>query len=298
MACSRRDAKLREREAIAKSFRLSIIDWMHVAQLYIPYVLGGCLALALASLIPAHWQSTLDVQAAATAAASLTAHVYSRWWAYLIVALSGYWILGVKPSVYLLDFATFEPPAEWQVTHDDLLELIRLQGVYTEDSIDFQRRLLERSGTGQATHWPPTILRSTRPELAKFTHLSGSDLAAQAVPAPSPLPSAASTSSESTGVGQHAQASAVAPLPQQRGGRSGGAKVSAPAAPPAVDSPVSTPVPQLNTDALTASSSPPLRADRSIEGVCNNNNMCLQAQRVLGEVGRGGGRVCLLLRCS
>ena len=167
MSCSRRERDGKERaKAIAKSFRLSIIDWFHVSQLYMPYVLGCALAVALASLVPASWQrGNLDDVAAAAAAASVaSAHVYSHWWAYGVLAACAYWALGVKPSVYLLDFATFEPPASWQVSQDDIIELIRLQGVYTEESVDFQRRLLERSGTGQATHWPPTILRSIRPQ--------------------------------------------------------------------------------------------------------------------------------------
>ena len=63
-----------------------------------------------------------------------------------------------KP-VYLVDFATFEPPEEWRLTHDQVMEIMRLQGCFTEDSLAFQRRMLEQSGVGNATAWPPGILK-------------------------------------------------------------------------------------------------------------------------------------------
>lgn len=45
----------------------------------------------------------------------LLAHAAHFWFAYMILAISMYWLLSVKPSVYLLDFAVFEPPKNWQV---------------------------------------------------------------------------------------------------------------------------------------------------------------------------------------
>lgn len=32
-------------------------------------------------------------------------------------------------------------------------------GPYTPESLEFMRRLLEQSGTGDATHWPPGTVR-------------------------------------------------------------------------------------------------------------------------------------------
>jgi hypothetical protein len=43
-----------------------------------------------------------------------------------------------------MDFAVFEPPASWQVTKAETLELVRMQGCFTEESIEFQAKLLER----------------------------------------------------------------------------------------------------------------------------------------------------------
>jgi hypothetical protein len=47
-----------------------------------------------------------------------------------------------------------------------VLELLKMQGVYSPESMDFQAKLLERSGVGDATHWPPSIVQMIRPELA------------------------------------------------------------------------------------------------------------------------------------
>ena len=53
-----------------------------------------------------------------------------------------------------------------QVTRAEILDLLASQPEFTPESIDFQAKLLERSGTGQATHWPPSILQIRRPHLA------------------------------------------------------------------------------------------------------------------------------------
>jgi len=69
------------------------------------------------------------------------------------------WILKKDNPVYLLSFATFKPPQAWRVSHDQIIEMMKRQECYTEESLDFMRRLLERSGTGQSTAWPPGIVQ-------------------------------------------------------------------------------------------------------------------------------------------
>jgi predicted naringenin-chalcone synthase len=61
--------------------------------------------------------------------------------------------------VYLLGFATFKAPDSWKCSHKDICEIMRRQKCFTDDSIDFMERILERSGTGQATAWPPGIVQ-------------------------------------------------------------------------------------------------------------------------------------------
>lgn len=70
------------------------------------------------------------------------------------------WYLGTKEkTVYLLDFATFEPPASWKFKPETILEMLKLQGCYTQESIEFQERMLKQSGCGDSTSWPPGIAR-------------------------------------------------------------------------------------------------------------------------------------------
>jgi 3-ketoacyl-CoA synthase len=59
-----------------------------------------------------------------------------------------------------MDNVVFVPPEEWQVTHSDLKTCMRAQACYTEDSLNFMTKILDKSATGESTHWPPGILPS------------------------------------------------------------------------------------------------------------------------------------------
>lgn len=76
--------------------------------------------------------------------------------AVLVVAA---WYMGRQNPVYLLSFATFQAPDAWKCSHQDICEIMRRQKCFTEDSVQFMERILERSGTGQATAWPPGIVQ-------------------------------------------------------------------------------------------------------------------------------------------
>lgn len=70
------------------------------------------------------------------------------------------WYFTQRENVYLLDFTTFEPPDEWKLSYDQLLEAMRVQNVYTEDSLNFMEKMLKQSGTGPRTAWPPVSILS------------------------------------------------------------------------------------------------------------------------------------------
>lgn len=42
-------------------------------------------------------------------------HITGLWYAYAIIAFWIYWQLSARPPVYILDFAVYEAPKEWQV---------------------------------------------------------------------------------------------------------------------------------------------------------------------------------------
>lgn len=69
------------------------------------------------------------------------------------------WIITMDSPVYLQSFATFKAPESWKVSHAQIIEMMRRQKCFTQDSIDFMERLIARSGTGQNTAWPPGIVQ-------------------------------------------------------------------------------------------------------------------------------------------
>jgi len=76
-----------------------------------------------------------------------------------VLLLAGWWLMRRQRPVYLMSFATFKAPDSWRVSHDDIVEIMSRQKCFTDTSLDFMRRILERSGTGQATAWPPGIVQ-------------------------------------------------------------------------------------------------------------------------------------------
>jgi hypothetical protein len=76
-----------------------------------------------------------------------------------ILAFVIWYINRKEKPVYLLDFSTFSPPESWKLSHEQLLEIMRFQGCFTEDSIDFLARMLKQSGCGPSTAWPPGIVQ-------------------------------------------------------------------------------------------------------------------------------------------
>jgi 3-ketoacyl-CoA synthase len=77
------------------------------------------------------------------------------WKAGLLLAIL-FWFLSKREStVYLIDFTTFEPPASWKLSHEQIMEIMKLQRCFTDESLKFLDRMLSQSGVGPATAWPP-----------------------------------------------------------------------------------------------------------------------------------------------
>ena len=64
-----------------------------------------------------------------------------------------------RTPVYLVDFTTFKPPASWRVTHEEILDLMSKVYDFSPESMDFCRRILARSATGQVS----VCVRAPRP---------------------------------------------------------------------------------------------------------------------------------------
>jgi 3-ketoacyl-CoA synthase len=76
-----------------------------------------------------------------------------------LILFVGGWMVRRDNPIYLLSFATFKPPEEWKCSHDDIMEMMKRQGCFNEESLGFMQRILDRSGTGPATAWPPGIVQ-------------------------------------------------------------------------------------------------------------------------------------------
>jgi 3-ketoacyl-CoA synthase len=75
----------------------------------------------------------------------------------LVFFLSSLYLLRMKSTVYLLDFATYQPPDELKMPHDRFMKRTRDVGWFTPESCEFQEKLLYRTGLGNETYFPPGI---------------------------------------------------------------------------------------------------------------------------------------------
>ncbi|GFZ15896.1 3-ketoacyl-CoA synthase 6 [Actinidia rufa] len=66
-------------------------------------------------------------------------------------------ILGIPRSIYLVDYACYKPPVTCRVPFATFMEHSRMNLKDSPKSVDFQMRILERSGLGEETCLPPAI---------------------------------------------------------------------------------------------------------------------------------------------
>jgi len=62
--------------------------------------------------------------------------------------------------VYCVEFCTYKSPPANEVPHDKFLRLSRESEVFSEESIEFQKKLLYRSGLGDRTAFPDALHRA------------------------------------------------------------------------------------------------------------------------------------------
>jgi 3-ketoacyl-CoA synthase len=67
----------------------------------------------------------------------------------------------------------FEVPEAWRVNQSQIMEILRCHECFDEEAMAFMQRMLERSGTGERTAWPPLTVRCVRPELAPVDPATG-----------------------------------------------------------------------------------------------------------------------------
>ncbi|KAF8388152.1 hypothetical protein HHK36_026818 [Tetracentron sinense] len=68
----------------------------------------------------------------------------------LIIFLATYYCRTSPRKVFLVDFACYKPEDALMGTHEVLLERAKLLGVFSEESMAFQKKILEKSGIGKS----------------------------------------------------------------------------------------------------------------------------------------------------
>ncbi|KAJ1276072.1 hypothetical protein BS78_05G186000 [Paspalum vaginatum] len=134
-------------------------QWYHLAVSNALYLLLAPFAAALAHRLSRHHDSLPDLAAAARAAAASNPALAASLLALAAVLATVY--LARRPrAVYLLDFACYKPGPEHVVTRETFMRQSAAAGVFTEENLAFQRKILERSGLGQGTYFPAAVLNS------------------------------------------------------------------------------------------------------------------------------------------
>lgn len=76
--------------------------------------------------------------------------------AFLVFGTTVYIMTRPRP-VYLVDYACYRPPDRLQVPYHRFMEHSRLCGQFNDSALEFQRKILERSGLGEETYLPESL---------------------------------------------------------------------------------------------------------------------------------------------
>uniref|UniRef100_A0A7N0UZI4 3-ketoacyl-CoA synthase n=1 Tax=Kalanchoe fedtschenkoi TaxID=63787 RepID=A0A7N0UZI4_KALFE len=77
----------------------------------------------------------------------------------LLALLAALYFLTRQRPVYLVDFSCYKPEDERKCPGQTFMNRSKLAGAFTPESLEFQKRILERSGLGEATYLPEAVLR-------------------------------------------------------------------------------------------------------------------------------------------
>lgn len=77
----------------------------------------------------------------------------------LIVFLATIYFMSRPRKIYLVDFSAYKPDPARMVTREIFVNHSEKTGMFTEENLAFQKKILERSGLGQKTYFPDAVLR-------------------------------------------------------------------------------------------------------------------------------------------
>lgn len=77
----------------------------------------------------------------------------------LMVFLGTLYFMTRPRKVYLVDFSCYKPKPDVMCSKEMFMERSGEAGIFTQENLDFQKKILERSGLGQKTYFPEALLR-------------------------------------------------------------------------------------------------------------------------------------------
>ena len=148
---------------VSKSRLVRLINWVHVFGTYLPIVWFMIVGALICQILIVLYDLRFDLQKFFMN--EIEYFTLQRpvaldlgWKTMALIALLIWYINHREKPVYLLDFSCFEPPQSWKLSPEQLLKIMKAQGCFTDESLEFLAKLLERSGCGPSTAWPPSIL--------------------------------------------------------------------------------------------------------------------------------------------
>ncbi|XP_020592664.1 3-ketoacyl-CoA synthase 11-like [Phalaenopsis equestris] len=76
----------------------------------------------------------------------------------LLVFLSTLYFLSRPKPVYLVNFACYKPDEARKCPRQVFIDRSRLTGSFTDENLEFQKKILERSGLGESTYLPEAVM--------------------------------------------------------------------------------------------------------------------------------------------
>ncbi|KAF9588141.1 hypothetical protein IFM89_007617 [Coptis chinensis] len=63
-------------------------------------------------------------------------------------------LISSRPKLFLIDFSCYKPDDTLKCSHDVFIERSALLQIFSKESLEFQKTILEKSGLGQSTYFP------------------------------------------------------------------------------------------------------------------------------------------------
>ncbi|KAJ6312904.1 hypothetical protein OIU77_014427 [Salix suchowensis] len=84
----------------------------------------------------------------------------------LLVFLATLYFSSRPRKIYLLDFACYKPEPTQMCTREAFIEKSAAAACFSEENLDFQKKIITRSGLGQNTYFPEAVMRvAPRPSM-------------------------------------------------------------------------------------------------------------------------------------